>query len=62
MLRRKERNLEKCKEEKRIAEIKEQYKEFINNKSLQKEFDYILYNDYTKESRDKIINLIKTMM
>ena len=58
----KERNLEKSKEEKRIAEIKEQYKEFINNKSLQKEFDYIVYNDYTKESRDKIINLIKTMM
>lgn len=58
----KERNLTKEKEEERIEEIKQQYNAFINNKDLQKQFDYIVYNNYDEESKKKIMQLVQKII
>lgn len=58
----KERNLSKEKEIERINELKEHYNKVINDKDLQKKFDFIVYNNYDKASEDEIINLVKKMM
>lgn len=53
------RNLEKSQESLRLKEIEEQAEEFEKNKELQKQFDYIFYNNYDEESIEKIIEIIK---
>lgn len=58
----KERNLDKDKEEFRIQEIKEHYSRYMNDKDLQKKFDYVIYNNYDKESEDEVINLAKELL
>lgn len=58
----KQRNLTKESENERIAEIQEQYHNFMKNKELQKQFDYIVYNHYDEESEEKIMQLIKKIM
>ena len=58
----KERNLSKEKEEERIEELKEQYNNFINDEKLQKSFDYIVYNNYDEQSKNKIISLVKNIL
>lgn len=55
----KERNLSKEKETERIEEIKEQYNRFINNENLRNKFDFCIYNNYDKESEEKVIDIIK---
>lgn len=55
----KERNLSKEKEKERIEEIKEQYNRFINNENLRNKFDFCIYNNYDKESEEKVIDIIK---
>lgn len=57
----KQRNLTKEKEEERIKETEEQYKEFKNNKELQNMFDYIIYNNYDYESEENLMNLIRNI-
>ena len=57
----KKRNLSKEKELERMKETEQQYKEFMGNKELQKEFDYIVYNNYDEESEEKILQLIKML-
>ena len=54
----KNRKLEKKQEILRLTEIEEQAKEFESNKELQKQFDYILYNNYDEESVEKLIKII----
>lgn len=49
-------------EKQRLQEIKEQIIEFEKNKELKEQFDYIIYNDYTEKSLEKIIDLIKKLM
>ena len=45
----------------RLKEIKEQIKEFENNTNIQKKFDYIIANDYTDESLNNAVELIKNI-
>ena len=56
------RNLEKTKEEKRINEIEEQYYKVMQDKEFQNKFDYIFFNNYDKESEDKLIELVEMML
>lgn len=58
----KERNLSKEKEIERINEIDEQYNKFINDKAFQNKFDYIIYNNYDKESEEQLLNLVKSLL
>ena len=55
------RCLPKAVENFRLKEIKEQVKEFENNKKLQEKFDYIISNDYTEESLNNSLDLIKNI-
>ncbi len=55
------RCLSKTVEKFRLKEIKEQIREFEKNGKLRKKFDYIISNDYTKESLDSSIELIKNI-
>ena len=45
----------------RLKDIKEQIKEFENNTNIQKKFDYIIANDYTDESLNNAVELIKNI-
>lgn len=56
------RNLDKEKEIERIKEIEEQYNRFVNDKDFQKKFDYILYNNYDKQSETNLLNLVKSFI
>ena len=55
------RCLPKAVETFRLKEIKEQIKEFENNSQLQQKFDYVISNDYTDESIDNAVKLIKNI-
>ena len=55
------RCLPKATEKSRLKEIQEQIKEFENNKSIQEKFDYIITNDYTDESLENAVKLIKNI-
>lgn len=58
----KERGLTKEKEEDRIQELQEQYHNFMEDKELQKQFDYIVYNNYDEDSKNKILQLVSKLM
>lgn len=58
----KKRNLPKNIEIQRLNEIDEHAKEFSQNKKLQKQFDYIFTNNYDEESKDRLLNIIKSKM
>lgn len=53
------RKLEEKQEKLRLKEIEEQTKEFKENKDLQSQFDYILYNNYDEESIQRLIKVIE---
>ena len=55
----KNRKLEEEHEKLRLVEIEEQAKEFEKNKELQKQFDYVMYNNYDEDSIEKLIKVIK---
>lgn len=55
------RCLPKSVEKFRLEEIKEQIKEFEKNSKLREKFDYIVQNDYTEESLNKAVELIKNI-
>ncbi len=57
----KRRKLPESVEKFRLNEIKEQVEEFEKNIKLREKFDYIICNDYTKESLNKSIELIKNI-
>lgn len=57
-----ERKLSQEKEIERIKEIDEQYNKFMNDKVFQSKFDYILYNNYDKESEEQLLNLVKKII
>ena len=58
----KKRNLTLEKENERIKETEEQYKNFISDKKLQDMFDYIIYNNYDEKSEEELIKLIASKM
>ncbi len=57
-----ERNLEKSKEKERLLEMEEHYNNVISNEKLKNKFDYIIYNNYDKNSEDKILDLVKKIL
>lgn len=57
-----ERHLAPEVEEKRLLEIDEHYERMKTDTDLRNMFDYIQYNDYDKESEDRIINFIEKIM
>ena len=58
----KERNLTEDKEAYRIEEVKEHYNKFMQDKELQKQFDYIVYNNYDEKFTDEIMKLVKKIL
>ena len=58
----KERNLPKNKEIERLNEIDEHYNIITTNKELYNQFDYVFYNNYDKESEEKLIELVRDIM
>jgi guanylate kinase len=58
----KKRNLSAEKEQERLNEIDEHYNNFTKDVDLQKQFDYIVYNNYDEESKEKILDLVKKLL
>ncbi len=58
----KARNLSPEKEQERLKEIDEHYNRFMQDKELQKQFDYVVYNNYDKDSKEKILDLVKKLL
>lgn len=58
----KKRNMETTKQEYRINELMEQYNKFTKDKNLRKKFDYILLNNYDKNSEEEILSIAKEVM
>ena len=58
----KKRNLSKEKEEERIKEIEEHYNRICTDENLRNMFDYIVYNNYDKESENQIMELVKRLL
>ena len=55
----KKRGLPSEVEKDRLQEIEEHIKEYSTNKDLQKQFDYVFVNDYTENSKEKLLKIIK---
>ena len=58
----KKRNLNPKVEEDRLKEIDEHVERVTKDKELLGMFDYVLYNNYDKESEDQVINLVEKLM
>ncbi len=58
----KQRNLKPEVEKSRLLEIDEHYNRIMNDNNLRSMFDYIVYNDYNKQSENEIINLVRTLL
>ena len=56
------RNLSKEKEIERLTEIDEHYNKITTDKDLHNEFDYFFYNNYDKESGQKLIDLVSKIL
>lgn len=58
----KERNLKPEAEYARRIELEEHYHKIMTDEGLKTKFDYMMQNDYNKETDEKVINLIKAIM
>ena len=58
----KKRNLSKEKEIERIKEIDEHFFRITTDEKLRNMFDYIVYNNYDKNSEDEILLLVNKML
>ena len=56
------RHLKPNVEKNRLLEIDEHYNSFMADANLRKQFDYIVYNNYDKESENQIINIVKKLL
>lgn len=56
----KKRNLPDEIYQSRLKEIDEHVREFSKNKKLQEQFDYIFVNNYDEESKERLLNIIKS--
>lgn len=57
-----ERHLDFEVEQARIKEIDEHYNKIMNDSKLMGMFDYVLYNNYDKESENQVINLVRNLV
>lgn len=57
-----QRHLDTLVEEKRLLEINEHYERIRTDENLRSMFDYTLYNNYDKESEDRIIDFVKNII
>lgn len=57
----KDRNLNTETEKARILEIQEHYNKVMTDEKLRNMFDYIVYNNYDKETDEKILNIVKRL-
>ena len=57
-----DRHLNHIVEEQRLLEIDEHYKRYSTDENLRNMFDFTLYNDYSKQSEDELIDLVKKLM
>jgi guanylate kinase len=57
-----ERNLKPEVEKNRLLEIDEHYKKITTDKKLLNMFDYVVYNNYDKESEENVLNLVKKIL
>lgn len=57
-----QRNLKPIVEEKRLLEIDEHYNKITTDKNLQSQFDYFIYNNYDKESEQKLFDLVTKIL
>ena len=57
-----ERHLNHIVEEQRLLEIDEHYNKISNDENLRNMFDYILYNEYNKDSENELINLVNRLV
>lgn len=58
----KKRHLNYRVEKDRLLEIDEHYNRILSDENLRNQFDYIFYNNYDKESEDKLIELVKKLL
>lgn len=58
----KERNLKPEVEKARRIELEEHYHKMMADEGLKAMFDYIVQNDYNKETDEEVINLVKKIM
>lgn len=56
------RNLAPSVEKDRLAEIDEHYKRVTTDENLRNMFDYVLYNNYDKESENLVIRLVSKLI
>lgn len=56
------RNLSKEKEIERLKEIDEHYNKILTDSNLRNMFDYIIYNNYDKNSENEILNLVEKIL
>lgn len=56
------RHLSPSIEKDRLIEIDEHYKRVTSDENLRNMFDYVLYNNYDKQSEDLIISLVNKLM
>ena len=49
-------------EKDRLAEIDEHYRRVTTDENLRNMFDYVLYNNYDKQSEDLVISLVSKLM
>ena len=56
------RNLSKEKEMERIKEIDEHFSRITTDEKLRNMFDYIVYNNYDKESEEEVLLLVKKIL
>lgn len=56
------RGLPPKKEAQRLQEIDEHIIEYKQNKNLREQFDYVFKNDYTEESKNKLLQVIRNVL
>lgn len=56
------RNLTKEKEIERLNEIDEHYNKIVSDENLRNQFDYFFYNNYDKESEQKLFDLVSKII
>lgn len=57
-----DRHLNPIVENQRLLEIDEHYNRITTDETLRNMFDFTLHNDYTKQSEDELIDLVKKLM
>lgn len=57
-----ERHMDPELEKARMQDLNEHYEKMMNNKELLNMFDYVLYNNYDKESEKQVLDLVRELI